>query len=94
MRKAFPAIPRELDLILRGIDDEIILNSCAEPCGRLPTGKCGLLEIGPGERRHGRFRLHRIASRYSAVSLTDITKRGRQLFYQRAGREVRIERHL
>src|SRR5205807_4671838 len=26
------------------------------------------------------------------VSLTDITKRGRQLFYQRAGREVRIER--
>jgi hypothetical protein len=26
------------------------------------------------------------------VSLTDITKRGRQLFYQHAGREVRIER--
>ena len=94
MRKAYPAIPRNWTSSFGGMKDEayiemlrhtIVAGSNAE--------NVILLEIEP-EKQKTRIdfaateRLLGIRS----VCLTQVRKHGRQLFYERDGREVRIER--
>ena len=94
MRMAYPAIPRNWTSSFGGMKDEAYIDllrrtivSSSNPENVI------LLEIEP-ERQKTRIdfaateRLVGIRS----VCLTQIKKRGRQLFYERDGREVRIER--
>src|ERR1700724_98485 len=94
MRKAFPAIPRNWTSSFGGIKDEqyiallrrtIIADSNPE--------NVILLEIEP-EKQKTRvdFAATETLLGVCPVCLTKIRKRGAQLFYDRDGREVRIER--
>ena len=94
MRKAYPAIPRNWTSSFGGIKDEAYINllrrtivADADPENVIPA------RDRAGETKNAdRFRRHRNAARCPGVCLTKIKKRGRQLFYDRDGREVRIER--
>src|SRR6266850_2053544 len=94
MRKAFPAIPRNWTSSFGGIKDEQYIDILRRTivADSNPENVI-LLEIEP-EKQKTRidFACTESLLGIPPVSLTDITKRGRQLFYQRAGREVRIER--
>jgi hypothetical protein len=94
MRKAYPAIPRTWTSSFGGIKDEaylallrhtIIADSAPE--------NVVLLEIEP-EKQKTRidFAATETLLGIRPVCVTKIKKRGRQLFYDRDGREVRIER--
>jgi hypothetical protein len=94
MRKAYPAIPRNWTSSFGGIKDEaylallrhtIIADSAPE--------NVVLLEIEP-EKQKTRidFAATETLLGIRPVCVTKIKKRGRQLFYDRNGREVRIER--
>jgi hypothetical protein len=94
MRKAYPAIPRNWTSSFGGIKDgayldflsrTIIADSAAE--------NVVLLEIEP-EKQKTRvdFAATERLLGISAVCVTKIKKRGRQLFYDRHGRDVPIER--
>src|SRR6266446_4659703 len=94
MRKAYPAIPRNWTSSFGGIDDDdylkllrrtIIADSSPE--------HVVLLEIQP-EKQKTRidFAATETFLGICPVCVTKIKKRGRQLFYDRDGREVRIER--
>ena len=94
IRKAFPAIPRNWTSSFGGIKDEaylallrraIIADSAPE--------NVVLLEIEP-EKQKTRidFAATETLLGIRPVCVTKIRKRGRQLFYDRDGREVRIER--
>jgi hypothetical protein len=94
MRKAYPAIPRNWTSSFGGIKDEaylallrhtIIADSAPE--------NVVLLEIEP-EKQKTRidFAATETLLGIRPVCVTKIKKRGRQLFYDRDGREVRIER--
>src|SRR6202011_5901108 len=94
MRKAYPAIPRNWTSSFGGIKDEeyidilrrtIIADSNPE--------NVVLLEIEP-EKQKTRidFAATETLLGIRSVCLTKLKKRGRQLFYERDGREVRIER--
>jgi len=94
MRKAFPAIPRNWTSSFGGIKDDayldllrgtIIANSAPE--------NVVLLEIEP-EKQKTRidFAATETLLGIRPVCVTKIKKRGRQLFYDRDGREARIER--
>ena len=93
-RDAFPAIPADWSPYGPGLDDD----RYADLLRRVIIGDHApenviLLEIEP-ERQKTRidFACTDTLLGVSPVSLTDITRRGRALFYQRGGREVRIER--
>jgi hypothetical protein len=94
IRKAYPAIPRNWTSSFGGIKDEayfhllrrtIIADSAPE--------NVVLLEIEP-EKQKTRidFAATETLLDVCPVCVTKIKKRGRQLFYDRDGREVRIER--
>ena len=94
IRKAYPAIPRNWTSSFGGIKDEaylallqrtILAESAAE--------NVVLLEIEP-EKQKTRvdFAATEKLLGIRPVCVTKIKKRGRQLFYDRDGREVRIER--
>ena len=94
IRKAFPAIPRNWTSSFGGIKDEaylallrrtIIADSAPE--------NVVLLEIEP-EKQKTRidFAATETLLGIGPVCVTKIRKRGRQLFYDRDGRDVRIER--
>ena len=94
MRKAYPAIPRNWTSSFGGIKDEaylallqrtILAESAAE--------NVVLLDIEP-EKQKTRvdFAATEKLLGIRPVCVTKIKKRGRQLFYDRDGREVRIER--
>jgi hypothetical protein len=94
IRKAYPAIPRNWTSSFGGIKDEayvellrrtIIADSNPE--------NVILLEIEP-EKQKTRvdFAATETLLGIRSVCLTKIKKRGRQLFYERDGREVQIER--
>jgi hypothetical protein len=94
MRKAFPAIPRNWTSSFGGIKDEQYLDllrrtiiADAQPENVI------LLEIEP-EKQKTRvdFAATERLLGVRPVCVTAIHKRGRKLFYQRDGREVRIER--
>src|SRR5712692_8593790 len=94
MRKAYPAIPRNWTSSFGGIKDDAYIEllrrtivADADPENVI------LLEIEP-EKQKTRidFAATETLLGIRSVCLTKIKKRGRQLFYERDGREVRIDR--
>jgi hypothetical protein len=94
MRKAYPAIPRHWTSAFGGMQDADYLELLRRTIlGSSAPENVILLEIEPAQQKtRVDFACTESLLGVSPVSLTDITKRGRELFYQRAGREVRIER--
>jgi hypothetical protein len=94
MRAAYPAIPEDWVPFFGGLDEESYTALLREVIiGDAETENVVLLEVDP-EKQNTRIDFACTDSLLGVrpVSLTEVTKRGRQLFYQRDGREVRIER--
>jgi hypothetical protein len=94
MRQAFPAIPRDWTSAFSGLKDESYLSLLREVIlGRAHPENVILLEIEP-EKQKTRIDFACTESLIGVrpVCLTKIRKRGRQLFYEGDGGEVRIER--
>jgi hypothetical protein len=94
IRQAFPAIPRDWTSAFSGLKDESYLSLLREVIiDRAHPENVILLEIEP-EKQKTRidFACTESLVGVRAVCLTKIRKRGRQLFYERDGGEVRIER--
>lgn len=94
LRKAYPAIPRNWTSSFHGMHDEDYLGVLRRVMiGGHDVENVVLLEIEP-EKQNTRidFASTERLLGVRPVSATDVTKRGRQLFYMRDGREVRIER--
>jgi hypothetical protein len=94
MRKAFPAIPPNWTSAFRGLRDEEYLGLLRRTIvADANSENVVLLEIEPEKQK---TRIDFAATErllgVQPVSLTDVKQRGRELFYQRGGREVRIER--
>ena len=94
IRKAYPAIPRNWTSSFGGIKDEAYLHLLRRTiiADSAPENVV-LLEIEP-EKQKTRidFAATETLLGICPVCVTKIKKRGRQLFYDRDGREVRIER--
>jgi hypothetical protein len=94
LRKAFPAIPRNWTSSFGGLKDETYLELLRSVIvGDSNPENVILLEIEP-EKQKTRidFACTETLLGVRPVCLTKIRKRGAQLFYDRDGREVRIER--
>jgi hypothetical protein len=94
MRGAFPAIPPEWKSFFSGFDEESYTSLLRRTIiGEADTENVILLEVEP-EKQPTRIDFACTDSLLGVrpVCLTEITKRGRQLFYRRDEREVRIER--
>ncbi len=94
MRHAYPAIPTDWVPFFNGYDEQ----SYTELLRKVIVGDSDpenvvLLEIEP-EKQNTRidFACTETLLGVAPVSLTDVSRRGDELFYQRDGREVRIER--
>jgi hypothetical protein len=94
MRLAYPAIPADWHSFFNGYDDRSYL----ELLRKVIVGDCDpenvvLLEIEP-EKQNTRidFACTETLLGVAPVSLTEVERRGDQLFYRRDGRDVRIER--
>src|SRR5881409_3974439 len=94
VRKAYPVIPRNWTSAFGGIKDEAYLNLLRRTiiADSAPENVI-LLEIEP-EKQKTRvdFAATETFLGIRPVCVTKIKKRGRQLFYERDGRDVRIER--
>src|SRR5437870_12356106 len=94
MRKAYPAIPRNWTYSFGGIKDDTYLELLRRTiiADSAPENVV-LLEIEP-EKQKTRidFAATETLLGICPVCVTKIKKRARQLFYDRDGREVRIER--
>jgi len=94
IRKAYPAIPRNWTSSFGGIKDEAYLHLLRRTIiADSASENIVLLEIEP-EKQKTRidFAATETLLGIWPVCVTKIKKRGRQLFYDRDGREVRIER--
>jgi hypothetical protein len=94
LRKAFPAIPRNWTSSFGGLKDEAYLELLRSVIvGDSNPESVILLEIEP-EKQKTRidFACTETLLAVRPVCLTKIRKRGAQLFFDRDGREVRIER--
>jgi hypothetical protein len=94
LRKAYPAIPRNWTSSFGGLKDEAYLELLRSVIvGDANPENVVLLEIEP-EKQKTRidFACTETLLGVRTVCLTKIRKRGAQLFYDRDGREVRIER--
>src|SRR5438270_5266682 len=94
MRKAYPAIPRNWTSSFGGIRDEAYLALLQRTVvAESDAENVVLLDIEP-EKQKTRvdFAATEKLLGIRSVCVTKIKKRGRQLFYDRDGREVRIER--
>ena len=94
MRKAYPVIPRNWTSSFGGIKDEAYLDLLQRTIiADSGPDNVVLLEIEP-ERQKTRvdFAATERLLGIRPLCVTQIKKRGRELFYNRAGREVRIER--
>src|SRR5437764_14342447 len=94
MRKAYPAIPRNWTSSFGGIKDEAYLAFLQRTIlAESDAENVVLLDIEP-EKQKTRvdFAATEKLLGIRPVCVTKIKKRGRELFYNRAGREVRIER--
>ncbi len=94
MRRAFPAIPQNWTSAFGGIrDDEYIALLRRTILGDSKPENVVLLEIEP-EKQKTRidFACTEALLGVRPVDVTAVKKRGRQLFYERDGRDVRIER--
>jgi hypothetical protein len=94
MRKAYPAIPRHWTSAFGGLHDEDYLKLLRETIvADSDPQNVILLEIEPAKQKTRiDFACTESILGIAPVSVTEISKRGRQLFYRRDGREVRIER--
>jgi hypothetical protein len=94
LRKAYPAIPRNWTSSFGGIKDKVYLDLLRRTiiADSAPESVV-LLEIEP-EKQKTRvdFAATETLLDIRPVCVTKIKKRGRELFYDRDGREVRIER--
>src|SRR5205814_983165 len=93
-RKAYPAIPREWTSSFGGIKDDAYVGILRRTIvAETKPENVVLLEIEP-EKQKTRidFAATETILGTRSVCLTKLTKKGRQLFYERDGREVRIER--
>ena len=94
IRKAYPAIPRNWTSSFGGIKDEAYIELLRRTIvADSDPENVVLLEIEP-EKQKTRvdFAATQTLLGIRPVCVTKIKKRGRQLFYDRDGREVRIER--
>ena len=94
IRQSFPIIPRNWTSAFSGLKDETYLSLLREVVlGSAKPENVILLEIEP-EKQKTRidFACTETLLGVRPVCLTKVRKRGRQLFYERDGREVRIER--
>jgi hypothetical protein len=94
IRKAYPAIPKNWTSSFGGIKDEAYMDILRRTIiADADPETVILLEIEP-EKQKTRIDFAATESLLGirSVCLTKIKKRGRQLFYERDGREVRIER--
>jgi hypothetical protein len=94
MRKAYPAIPRNWTSSFGGIKDEAYIELLQRTIvADSDPENVVLLEIEP-EKQKTRvdFAATQTLLGIRPVCVTKIKKRGRQLFYDRDGREVQIER--
>src|SRR6266851_4375689 len=94
MRKAYPAIPRSWTSSFGGIKDEHYIDILRRTIlGDSKPENVILLEIEP-EKQKTRidFAATEALLGIQSVCVTRIKKRGRELFYDRDGRETRIER--
>ncbi|MGB8342194.1 MAG: hypothetical protein WCE51_11445 [Chthoniobacterales bacterium] len=94
IRRAFPAIPQNWTSAFSGLRDESYIALLREVIvGPANPENVILLEIEP-EKQKTRidFACTETLLGVRPVCLTKVRKRGRQLFYERDGREVRIER--
>jgi hypothetical protein len=94
MRKAFPAIPENWTSSFGGIRDEQYLDILRRTIlGDSKPENVVLLEIEP-EKQKTRidFAATELLLGIQSICVTKIKKRGRQLFYERDGRETRVER--
>lgn len=93
-REAFPAIPDNLSHLFNVADNNAYLDALRDCIvGDCDPEEVILLEIFP-EKQKTRIDFA-LTDRYldvQAVCLTKIKKRGRQLFYEKEGREIRIKR--
>jgi hypothetical protein len=94
LRKAYPAIPRDWTSSFGGIKDETYIEILRRTIidDAAPENVI-LLEIEP-EKQKTRidFAATETLLGIRSVCLTKLKKRGRELFYDRDGREVRVER--
>jgi len=93
-RKAYPVIPRNWTSSFGGIKDDAYLGFLRRTIiADSPLESVVLLEIHP-EKQKTRvdFAATETFLGIRPVCVTEIKKRGRQLFYERDGRDVRIER--
>lgn len=94
IREAFPSIPRELTPYFGGLDNTTYLHLLRRLIvADAKAENVILLEIEP-EKQNTRIDFACTESMLGVrpVSVTEVVKRGRELFYQRDGRDVRIER--
>lgn len=94
LRKAFPAIPRDWTSSFSGMKDAAYIEILRRTIiGVAQAENVILLEIEP-EKQKTRidFAATETLLGTRPVCLTKLRKRGRQLFYERDGREVRVER--
>ena len=94
LRAAFPEILPEWQPFFSGFDDDSYLELLRKVIvGEADPEQVILLEIEP-EKQKTRidFAFSKSGLGVWPVCLTSIRKRGRQLFYERDGREIRIER--
>ena len=94
LRQAFPTIPRDWTSDFSGLKDEGYLALFRQVVIGDTDPECViLLEIEP-EKQKTRidFACTKTLLGVWPVCLTSIRQRGRQLFYERDGREIRIER--
>jgi hypothetical protein len=94
LRKAYPAIPRDWTSSFGGIKDDAYVEILRRTIlGNAKQENVILLEIEP-EKQKTRvdFAATETILGIRSVCLTKVKKNGRQLFYERDGREVRIDR--
>lgn len=94
LRKAYPAIPRDWTSSFGGMKDDAYVEILRRTIiGDAQPENVILLEIEP-EKQKTRidFAATETLLGIRSVCLTKLEKRGRQLFYERDGRSVRVER--
>ncbi|MEY2491710.1 MAG: hypothetical protein QOH24_661 [Verrucomicrobiota bacterium] len=94
LRKVYPAIPPNWTSSFGGMQDDAYIGTLRDTIvGNSSPENVILLEIEP-EKQKTRidFACTESLLGIRSVSVTDVMQRGRQLFYKRNGRELRIER--
>src|SRR5205809_960450 len=94
LRKAYPAIPRDWTSSFGGMtDDDYVEILRRTIVGAAKPENVILLEIEPDKQKtRVDFAATKTLLGIRPVCVTEVKKRGRQLFYELDGREVRIER--